>query len=1349
MKRAITLFVFLIHLFAFAQESNFNNFIHFSVSEGLSQSTTVAIEQDQFGQMWIGTRDGLNKYDGEEIIVYRNISTDSTSLSNNDILSIQEDSEGFVWVGTHNGLNRFDPRTESFKRYLHSSEKSTISHRSVRRIRQMKDKTIWFATSEGLFIYDQQKEKLIGYRKNDIDPIGLTTNFIIEIFQDENEVIWIGTSMGIHKVIGKDIFNLKFENITTSSTLFVQAINEDLKGNLWIGTKHQGLLLFNKKNKRIKKYNDNTTILSSDIRRLEYDHNTNLWIGTYNGLYIKKKDDRIIKIVHQPGNPKSLSKNSIKEIFTDDNGSVWIGTYYGGVNLWDIYNNNFHTLYKTKGDQAYQLGVVSSLVEDVKGTLYIGTEGNGVTVVHNNGKTCHELTEALNTKLSDTNVKSLLLDGQDLWVGTLKNGIKCFNITTKSFDSSAHKKLNTLLLDLGVYSITKIDNNLIIGTFGKGVIVYNLLSKKINFIRHRASDNNSLSNNRVRCIFTDSNYNLWIGTDKGLNKVTTEQINAEYPIVERFLFENEKAYGQNIICIYQDSKDQIFVGTKERGILKLNNSIFEQVNLNLLNTNLITAYSIVEDNQNNVWISSNLGMVRYNPKTEKSIIYNQTEGFLGNEFINNSYLKGRNANLYFGGVKGVSFFNPLELQKSDYESNVILTGLKINGENLDKSISFMDKIVLKHNESTFSLNFAIPNYINGTNNRYAYRLVGLNNDWKFTKNHEASYTIQKPGSYTFEVKNANNSEAWSEKPTTLTIVVKAALWKTPLAFLIYFLIISLILYQIFANIKAKIVLAGKLKSERIAKNKQEEINKSKLDFFTNISHDFRTPLTLILAPLQQLIENYSGNREMYKSLLIIERNASQLLKLTNQLLDFRTFENKHYKLQAKKENLVPFLKEVFYSFKEYANIGNYCYSFENSTEEIQVYFDQNKLEKVFFNILSNAFKYTPKGGKIKVEIYQKNENALIEISDNGKGIDSDFMDKIFEKYYETASEIEYQKHFNQGSGIGLFIAKKAIELHKGEILVESKEGEGTKFTIVLKVGRDHLNDREIVKEHSLHEELFSYQDQLNQLGRFERTEFDSAPKKEDKPTILVVEDNDEFRDFVVEFLKKDYTVIQANNGRDGLKKARRILPDMIVSDVIMPIMEGTVLCSKLKNDSRTSHIPIILLTSKSSLPHKHQGLESGADAYIEKPFNVKEFLLVVKNLYNATNRLKNKFSKENSKSENDTISSVEENLRQKAINIIEDNIDNPSFDIPYFSTELGLSRTMLFVKIKEWTNLTPKEFINSIRMQRASELLELGELSVSEISYKVGFKDPKYFSKNFKKHFNRTPTEYAHKFYST
>ncbi len=1356
MKTAITLIVFLIHLVAFSQESHFNNFIHFSVSEGVSQSTVVAIEQDQFGQMWIGTRDGLNKYDGEEITIFRNKPNDSISLSNNDVLSLKEDSKGFIWIGTHNGLNKFNPKTEMFSRYLYSSEKGAVSHCSIRSIKEIGNGIIWLASSDGLYIFDTNSEELIRYGKNENEATGLRSNLVLDIFQDADQNIWLGTSSGLHKVVKSDIYNLTFKKYGRDNIelprLFIQSINEDTHGNLLIGTKSNGLYVFNKKTEVFKQYHASSAkkVASSDIRRLAYDNNSNLWIGTFDGLFVKKSNDSVIKIIHQPGNPKSISKNSIKEIFVDRNGSVWIGTYYGGVNLWDVHNNNFHTLYRTKGDQAYHLGVVSSMVEDHKGTMYLGTEGSGITVINNNGKTDTKLTTELNRELLNTNVKSLFLDNNKLWIGTLKNGIKCFDITTKSFDPSINPQLRGLLKNHSVYSIKKIKNYLLFGTFGNGVVVYDYTTKGIRLLQHNVSDTTSLTNNRVRCMISDRQDNLWIGTDKGVNKISLERLKSKTPGLDRYLFEDENSYGHNVLCMYEDKKGQIFIGTKERGVLKYATGVFRKTDLKLLNTNATTVYSIVEDNRSNLWMSCNLGLIKFNPRIKKTIVFNQSEGFLGNEFINNSYLRGHNNKLYFGGVKGVSFFDPNDLNKSNYTSRVILTGIKITGKELDRSISFEDEKNLEHDEASFLLNFAVPNYINTSENRYAYRLLGLNDEWKFTNNHEVGYTIQKPGDYIFQVKEANNQDAWDDEPTTLKITVKAALWKTPLAYAIYFVIIVFVLYQIYKNMRTRFELVHKLKSERLENIRQEEINTSKLEFFTNVSHDFRTPLTLILAPIQQLIENYQGNKEMYKKLLAIERNADQLLKLTNQVLDFRAYENKHSRLQAKQGDLISFLNGIYTSFLEYASIGNYNYSFEYDVLELPIFYDPNKLEKVFYNILSNAFKYTPKGGEIKIKLYVDHHDAIIEISDNGPGISIEFINKIFDRYYEIASDVAYQKHFNQGSGIGLHIAKKAIELHKGSIDVESKDGVGTIFKITLKSGCAHLEDFEMLAENFSTTEIYGENKHKHLIETLKTIEVEHLIQDvdTDKPKILVVEDNDEFRRFIVDILKEYYIVEQSENGEEGFKKALRVFPDLIISDVIMPKMEGTELCSKIKNDRRTSHVPVILLTSRSSMTYKFEGLESGADAYIDKPFDIKELFLVIKNLLNAAERVKHKFTENNYSNEYEAIASVDENLQRKAIKIIEDNIDNQSFDIPSFSSELGLSRTMLFVKIKTWTNFTPKEFINSIRMKKATELLELGELSVSEVAYRVGFKDPKYFSKAFKKYYKKTPSEYSEKFYS-
>lgn len=1350
MKYKLLLLLLVTYKFGISQEYNFNNFNHLSVSKGLSQSTVFAIEQDNLGQIWIGTRDGLNKYDGENIKIYRTEPSNPNSISNNDILSIKEDSEGFVWVGTHNGLNRYDPKKQLFTRYFYSTENNENQHFSIRTIVELNANELWIGTSSGVYIYDKTKKDFVEIKNFSSPESDLSESVIHDLFQDQNQNIWIGSNTGLFKIAKENIPQRKVEKIYAEERYGIQAIQQYTAGNLLLGTQANGLIFLDiATNKFIQNNELKNKINSSDIRRFTYDHKGNLWIGTYDGIFIRKRRGEVVKITNQLGNPKSLSKNSIKEVFVDQKGSVWIGTYYGGVNIWDTLNDNFHKFYEIKDGQAIDIGVVSSIVEDRNQMFYLATDGKGIKAIKNNGKCDFEVTRILNRKTGNSNVKTLFLEDNRLWIGTLKSGVYCFDIDQKRFITNQKvQQINQTLHDKRVYAIKKTDNYEVFGTFGDGIYVYDDLKEKmahVTYIEDRDMAY-SLSNDRVRCMLFDVEKNLWIGTDKGLNKISYDQLGADNPIVEHFLYEDETYYGYNIISIYENKKGEIFIGTKERGVLKFKNKDFQRIDLNLLHLEITSAFSIVEDDEENLWIGCNLGMVKYNPSTKKSSIYNQTEYFMGNEFINNSYLKASNNYLYFGGVKGVSFFNPSRIKNNVYSPKVIFTGLKVNGEDVDSSISYLDELELNYDETSFSIKFALPNYINSSNNEYAYRLVGLNNDWRFTSNNEISYTIQKPGNYVFQVKEANNKNSWYNEPTVIPIHVRTAPWKTTWAYLIYIAIVLFVLYQIYNNMRAKIILAHKLKLERTENTRQEELNKSKLEFFTNISHDFRTPLTLILAPLQQLLENYKGSKNMFNKLVAIERNANQLLKLTNQLLDFRSLEDKHAKLKTEQGNVVVCIKDIYQSFKTYAEIQNYEYSFQSDTEQALIYFDQNKLEKVFYNIISNAFKYTPKGGSIHVNVYQSSSEVTIEVSDTGKGISKEFIHKIFDRFYEVASDNQYQRHFNQGSGIGLYIAKKIIDLHKGEVTVESQEGIGTTFKVTLKKGDEHLSVSEIISVSDNETYTSTSNIYSSEFNNSLEKEFDHILPAKEKDMILVVEDNDEFRKFMLDILKETYNVVRAKDGDDGFKKALQNQPDLIISDVIMPNMLGTELCAKLKKDIRTSHIPILLLTSQALHAHKLEGLESGADAYFEKPFHVKEFLLSVKNLLNTKKRLLEQLDSIDYETVKEDTISTDDKLLKKAIKIVENYIDDPSFDIALFCSELGLSRTMLFVKIKAWTNLTPKEFILSLRMKRASRLLEKNEYTVAEVGYKVGFKDPKYFSKVFKKHYKKTPSEYADTF---
>ncbi len=1363
MKKTFFFCFFLGIYFAFCQENNeFNKFIHLSSAQGLSQNSIFSFEQDDLGQMWIGTRDGLNKHDGEKVTIYRNIQGDSTSVSNNDIRCLEKDNDGFLWVGTQKGLNRYDPKSKTFKNFFYSSEVNSISNNTITAIKKMQNGTLWIGTVNGLSIYDKENKKFINYKRNELNDSTLSNNFVTEIYEDNKGGIWVATADGLNKVINSDVKEVIFKRFfsndrSTGKKNFIQSLEANTDGKLWVGTRDQGLFVFdNNENVFVNpSVGIKEGVKSKDIRSMSYDYNKNLWIATYDGLFIVEDNESVTHVTNQYGNPKSLSRNTLKKIFIDNRGAVWIGAYHGGVNIWDAHSNSFDTVLKLESNKAYPLGVVSSIEEDSKGNIYFGTEGSGITVLNQFKNTNSYLTKTLNQELNGVNVKSLFIDEEKLWIGTFNEGVKCFDLKTKRFTTCLKddRSISKALKNSHIYSIVRVDDLVIFGTFGQGIVTCNLISGEIGLIKSDLFKSNSLTNNRVRVLFVDRNKDLWIGTESGLNKITYQNLISKEFIVQRFLFDAEHYFGSNIATVLQTESNDIYVGTKENGVFVYKQNGFQHLDLDTENTAINNICSIVEDAKNNLWISNNYGVLKYSIATKSVELYSQMDGLIGQEFNNNSGKRSSTGEVYFGGVFGASFFNPSSVGKTKSAPKVILTNFKVQGKEvanfkesnsvLSQSVSYTSEIRLSHNQSSFSINFSIPSYGNISNNKYKYRLLGLDDIWKYSNTPEVNYSIQKPGNFIFEVQAATNTQ---NAPTRLEIEVMPAPWKSSWAFLVYFIAIGLALFAFNQIKESRSKLKHRLDLQQIEKQQQQALNKSKLEFFTNISHEFRTPLSLILGPLQQIIEDYQGSNQMYKKLQVIQQNADQLLKLINQILDFRKFETKHSQLQVAEGNIVKFLKEIYLSFFEFSKMGNYEYTFNASSDVIKVYFDRYKLERVFYNLISNAFKYTPEGGKIEIDIIANENSVSIQVRDNGKGIDEKFVTKIFDRFYEIASDKKYQKQFNQASGIGLSIAKKAIDLHKGKIKVLPTHPKGSTFMVSLLKGKAHLDKKDIIEDFKISDDVSLYNKQVD-LYKSIDLNFNVIDKDKEKPLVLIAEDNDGLRNFIADILKDFYRVIKVENGKIAFKKALQEIPDLIISDVIMPEMEGTELCAKIKTDIRTSHIPLILLTSRTSLIYKFDGLESGADAYINKPFNVKEFLLIANNLLAAKQKIKEKFSINNFDFEKDTTSNIDDQLLNRAITIVKENIDNTSFNIPHFSAELGVSRTILFAKIKSLTNLTPNEFIHSIRMKRASELLELGQINVSEVCYKVGFRNPKYFTKCFKKHFSQTPTEYASKFY--
>lgn len=1353
-------FLLIVSVFGNIFSQNKYRLKNISTTDGLSQSSVIAIHQDKFGQMWFGTRDGLNKYDGSKFTIFRNDVTNKNSISNNDILSIEEDNTGKIWVGTYNGLNCYDPVKNKFTRYLHTKTSHSISGNAIWSIKEIGDE-MWFGTSKGLTIYNKKSKQFISAFHSDTDASTLPSNNILSILKTKKGKIWIGTTKGLCQLTGRKNGKLAFKNypLNTIDLLNVQAITEDNLGNLWVGTKNKGLLKFDKTSNAFVSFLADEKIreINTDIRSLAIDNQGSLWIGAYDGIYILGKDKSIQKI-NNSNNSNGIDK--VKSVYMDRKGSVWIGCYYKGVNIWDISNVNFSNYNQNSKKIPMSFDVVSSIISDKNHNIYFGTEGGGITIYNSTTETVSYINSKSGQNIKN-DIKSMCLSGDILWIGTYSKGLSAYNVVSKRMeDNRIAADLNILLKESGVYSIKTEGNNILwIGTFGKGLIRYNIISKTFETIGNDIDKPNYLTNNIVRAILVDPKKGLWVGTQNGLNFIPSNNFAPNKYQIKHYFFDSASLSGDDILTLFQDSQKKIWVGTKAKGLHYFDGKKFNQINLKVGNTVITSIHSILEDDDKNLWISTNQGIIKYSTKLKTVVIYDQKDGLASNEFNDNAALKLDSNQFYFGSPSGATYFDAKKISLNPYAPQVLITNLKIKNQTiqandsigiLEKSIGYTKTITLDYDKANFSIDFAIPNYIRSKNNQYSYRLVGLENNWTTTKSTEAIFAIQNPGTYTFEVRGSNNDGVWNKVPTTLTVIVNPAPWRSIWAFLLYGIVIGLGLYGLIWIMKSKARLKQKLELEYLETKRIEENNIAKLDFFTNISHEFRTPLTLILGPLQQILANYNGTNEMYKKLLVIEGSANHLLGLINRLMDFRKLENHQVTLESAEGNIVKFTKEIFLSFIEYAKDGGYNYTFESSEEEIPVYFDRYKLERVFYNLISNAFRYTPKGGNIHLKISHDNENLFIAIEDSGVGIAAEHIDKIFDLFFEVPLHNNIQKNYNKGTGIGLSIVKNIVKLHKGNIEVTNKETEGVVFKVTLPLGRTHLLDSEIITDFKISDDIDQYKAQLETVEITEPEDIDDFVVNDEKQTILIVEDHKVLRSFMKNLLKEDYNIIEAENGKVAFEKALQHVPNLIISDVIMPEMVGTELCSKIKANLKTSHIPVILLTSRTSLVYKFEGLESGADDYISKPFNLIEFKLRVKNLLNSTERLKNKFSSEDNFIPSEiTVSSLDEELLKKAFKIVEENISNEQFDIPFFCTELGVSRTMLFLKIKAWTNYTPNEFIHEIRLKRAAQLLEQNKLNVSEISYKVGFNNPKYFSKCFQKKYGETPTQFADKFFKS
>lgn len=1357
--------IFLIHcsLSNLAQTTPVN-FKHLTINDGLSQNTVFSIYQDDKGFIWFGTEDGLNRFDGYEFKVYKNEPNQPNSLQNNQVNVITEDAHKQLIVGTAGGLSFFNRETESFENIVvPRKEKDLQSSNFVTSLAFNKDE-MWVGTYDGLKLYDLRTKKF----REDILPKGFNAANVLALYKDKVGKLWISYRNGLKCL---DLNRRSTVDLPSSlaialakSPSTVRVIKQDRHGDFWFGTEQSGLFYLNLQQNSCTNFrydpNNANSLPINVVRDLYFNSDGTLWIGTRKGLCVfdqqKKQFTTYTTNKYDRG---SLSHRSILKILPDKQGNIWIGTYAGGINIFNRANLNFALIGEQMGSRAgLTNAVVSSILHDEKNALWIGTEGGGLNYLNRE----EQIFTAYNLKnenvISENIIKSLEKDQKgNIWIGAF-DGLSYFNTTTKTQTVYPIKKDPAFRGRSQIYSLLADGNGLWVGTNGGGLMYINPAKKEEKIFVANANNKNSLIGNNVTALVKDKLGNLWIGTLQGLCyfNFKTQQFNRFVRITNG----NFSLTANNITCLFIDSQNRFWIGTRGGGLNRYDrakNRFYHYTEKEGLSNNVIRA--INEDGKGRIWLSSNKGITVFNPSSTKLSFQNYSviDGLQSNQFLSNATDRLSSGELLFGGINGVSTFFPEQIVVNKNVAPVVFTDFLINNKPIDftkedspikKNVDEVRNITLPYDQAYITIKFAMLNYLNTAKNSYAYKLQGFgNDDWHNVKDQRsATYTNLDAGKYVFMVKAANGDGVWNTKIDQIFIQVLPPWHKTWWAYLIYLLVIAGLLYLFYYFSYKTAKLKNELDFEQLSHEKDQELSQRKLTFFTHISHEIKTPLTLILSPIEKLI-NTVLDQKIQQQLKLIYRNGERLMRLTNQLLDYRKFETGNMKLQAAEGNMVRFVKEIMVAFQAYAASKKIEFKLITTQKSIRVWFDRDKMEKVMYNLISNALKFTPSGGIIILRLTEATDQTEIKIAveDNGIGISPEILPTIFDQFqhYNTNGTN------NEGTGLGLSFSKGLVAMHHGKIEVSSELDGATIFTVHLPLGNAHLSKEEIIENYNDSEDIRIYSKaekiNLSESSIVKKQQVLSANLSQ-RLIMLVVEDNAEVLQFVGSHFAEDFDVILASDGLEGWDRAISALPDIIISDVMMPNLTGTELCEKIKNDPRTSHIPMILLTARETLLYKIEGLETGADDYIVKPFNLKHLEVRIWNLLESRIKLREKYSRDLTlQPVNIAITSIDEKFLEKTMRYIETNMAEESLTVEGLSKEIGMSKATLYRKLKALTNQNTNEFIRTVRLNRAAQLLKQQKLNVSEIAYLVGFNDQDYFRKCFKEQFGCTPKAFATK----
>lgn len=1329
--------ILIIHLLFFsiiqAQNNDANYVVQYiTTNQGLPHDYVTSIISDDLNAKWIGTENGLTKYNGND---FENIKPGKNykKLKNENIEVLFKNETNIIWIGTKSGgISSLDLRNNTINNYNHLLKSNNNGDINVTAIASDNAGNIWVGTWEdGVFVINPTANKLIKHIK--------IKSVINAIIKDNNSNVWVSFHQTLSKYNSSGTFLAKYE--------FGQGISDiilDKKRNkIWIGTTAASTKLFNY-DLNLQKINSIETGISTDFyKTLSLDAKNRLWIGTWGkGLYRSNdKMSEFTKIELASLNSERIRSNynTILKVHHDKNNQVWVATANGGV-VKLIEGKGFENASQNINLATIRGDLNFTAIYKGNNSLFVGTLNNGLY----SGTDFTNLQQI--NEIGLTKIIALYEHQNKLYIGS-KTGFFIYDILLKKIIFG-----NKNILKATAFYVDK-SNTLYVGTQQNGIAIVAL--KDINnkdaysFYSDNDKGSNKIENNRITSIQEDSKGNIWIGTYNGLHLYDKFKIKFS----AKSLMINDKLPSV-IINSIAIKNDYIWLATPS-GLIKLeykNNKLTIKNKLTVeegLNSDFIC--SITFDAQSNIWFSTKTQIVKYNEQKHFFINYNRNDGVKTTSFNNRSSCNFNNNQLYFGGIDNITYFNTNKISTTNPIPEVVFTKLRVNnsivnfstGKNgtkiIDENFSYVHKIQLTDADKFFSIGFITNDFSGRVNTKFRYKLEGYQDSWLDLQNqNEINFAGLNPGKYILKISATRDNQTWS-KSKNLEIEILNSPWKSPLAIFIYMIIIVLIIIYVLRFYDNQLKLQNYLEIAKKDKEKEIELSELKLNFFTNISHEFRTPLTLIISPLHELMENLEVSPKVAKKLSVIDRNANRLLHLINQLLDFRKAEYGLLQLNVSNGNIVRFSKEVHLYFNELAKSKEIKYKFKHSEEEILFPFDRNKIEIVLCNLLSNAIKYCKAGDKITLEISRQDEFCIISIKDTGLGMEPDYLTKIFDHFYQIKSAESSEMI---GSGIGLSFSKKLIELHHGSIEVKSAINNGAEFIIKLPLNLNYF-DNEIDANFINTDNINAYDTKIieNQIENL------NINTKEN--TILLIDDNEEILNYLKDILADSYNIQMASNGDEGFKIASSIIPDLIISDVMMPGKDGLTLCKELKSQITTSHIPIILLTARSSTVFEIQGLQTGADDYVTKPFNPTIIKARIAGLLENRKKIRalllNKIKFEPTLKEVEKDTNTESAFIHKAILLVENNIQNSSFSIDNMVDELNMSQSTLYRKIKSLTGLSLTSFIRSIRLKKAAHLILIDDLNLSQIAFEVGFNDYKYFKISFEKQFDCLPSKYKAK----